>query len=464
MRFKPARDKTVKMYTCGPTVWNYAHLGNLRTFVFYDLLRRYLKYKGYSVIHVMNITDVEDRIIEAVKRTGKSMKELTSFYERELMLDLESLNIERFEYYPRATEHIGDIVILIKKLMEKGYAYRAQDGSIYFDVSKFRGYGRLSGVKIKELIRGERVSQDHYEKTDVKDFALWKAWDVEDGDIFWETELGKGRPGWHIECSAMSMKYLGQTLDIHAGGKDLKFPHHENEIAQSEAATGKKFVRFWLHTEFLQVKGEEMHKSKGNYVTLRDLREEGWDPLTVRYFLISSHYRDPIDLTEEALRQAENSRRRLIDFIYRVSSISTEEKESIELRKSTSLLLIEFEKAMDMDLNVPKALSHIFSFVRYVNGMIDRSELGKNDSKIVIDAMKRIDGVLGIIGRWPEPLPESILAMIKEREIARKKGMYDKADRIREELSKVGVIVEDTQTGTIWKIRSTKENTGTQTN
>lgn len=462
MRFYPQEDKKVKMYTCGPTVWNYAHLGNLRTFVFYDILRRYLKYKGYTVVHVMNITDVEDRIIDAVRNTGKKLKDLTSFYEKELMADLDSLNVERFEYYPRATEHIDDIVELIKKLMKKGYAYKAPDGSIYFNVSKFKRYGMLSGVRPAELKTGARVSLDHYEKEDVKDFALWKAWDERDGEIYWDTELGRGRPGWHIECSAMSMKYLGPTLDIHAGGKDLRFPHHENEIAQSEAATGKKFVRFWLHTEFLHIAGEEMHKSKGNYITLRDKLKEGWDPLTIRYFLISSHYRDPLNLTDKALKQAENSRKRLLDFVFRLSSISTE-KGNPNINKSVSRLLKEFEKAMDSDLNVPKALSSLFSFVREVNAMIDRGEVGKKESGIILDAVRKIDSVLGIIGSWPEKLPESIIAKIRERERARKEGKYDLADRIREELLELGVVLEDTQAGTVWKLRSKKENIPAQT-
>jgi cysteinyl-tRNA synthetase len=463
MRFKPMEKGKVKMYTCGPTVWNYAHLGNLRTFVFYDILRRYLKYKGYNVIHVMNITDVEDRIIDAVRNTGKSLKELTSFYEKELMKDLESLNVEKFEYYPRATEHIDDIVSLIKKLIEKGYAYRAQDGSIYYDVSKFKRYGRLSGIKPKELKARARISLDHYEKTDVKDFALWKAWDEKDGEIFWETELGKGRPGWHIECSAMSMKYLGQTIDIHAGGKDLRFPHHENEIAQSEVATGKKFVRFWLHTEFLHILGEEMHKSKGNYVTLRDKMKEGWDPLTIRYFLISSHYRDPLNLTDEALKQCDAARKRLLDFIFRLLSLTSNVGDG-KIRKDVSKLLSDFERSMDMDINVPRALSSLFTFVRNVNRMIDSMKVSRKDANHIIEALKRIDSVLGIVGMWPEPLPEEILKMIKERENARKKGRYDIADSIRKNLEEMGIILEDTQHGTVWKIRSTKENITAQTN
>ena len=243
------------MYTCGPTVWDYAHVGNFRTFLFEDLLRRFLKFKGYRVTQVKNITDVEDRIIRGMKEKGLSRKELATFFEEAFMQDLDTLRIERAEFYPRATEHIPEMVKLVKTLMKKGFAYRGDDASVYYDISKFKPYGKLSGIKPKELKVGARVSQDHYEKAEARDFALWKAWDEDDGEVYWETELGKGRPGWHIECSAMSMKYLGESFDIHTGGMDLRFPHHENEIAQSVAATGKKLARFWLHSEFLSVSG-----------------------------------------------------------------------------------------------------------------------------------------------------------------------------------------------------------------
>ncbi|HKT21773.1 MAG TPA: cysteine--tRNA ligase, partial [Nitrososphaerales archaeon] len=303
--FEPIRKGEVRMYNCGPTVWNYAHIGNFRTFVFQDVLRRHLKFKGYRVTQVMNITDVEDKIIKGIRQSGKSLRELTDFYAAAFLEDLDSLNVERTEELPRATDHLEEILDLIRTLQRKGYAYRAPDGSIYFQVSKFKGYGALSGVKLDTLKPAGRVSSDHYEeKREAADFALWKAWDPDDGDVFWETDLGKGRPGWSVECSAMSMKYLGESFDIHTGGMDLKFPHHENEIAQSEAATGKKFVNYWLHSEFLMVSGAEMHKSSGNIVTFRELRDGGWDPLAIRLFLVSARYRDAIDLTDAALQQA----------------------------------------------------------------------------------------------------------------------------------------------------------------
>ncbi len=317
-KFKPLSGKRVKMYTCGPTVYNYAHIGNFRTFVFEDVLRRYLKHKGYSVLQVKNITDVEDRIIEGIKRTGMSLQELTDFFTKAFMEDLDTLNIQRAEQYPRATEFIDEMVKAVESLMKKGYAYRAEDGSIYFSIKKFPRYGRLSGIKQAEVKSGTRVAADHYEKMGANDFALWKAWDPDDGSVFWETSLGKGRPGWHIECSVMAMKYLGASFDIHTGGKDLKFPHHENEIAQSEALTGKRFVKVWLHSEFLNINGEKMSKSLGNFITLRDLVKQAWSPRAIRLFLISAHYRDELNLTDNSMGQAEATMKKIDQFYERL--------------------------------------------------------------------------------------------------------------------------------------------------
>ena len=303
------------MYTCGPTVWNYAHIGNFRTFVFEDVLRRYLKFKGYKVTpgdehHRRRGQDNQgDEAIRKIPR-GPDLVLRARVHGGSLT----TLNIERAEVYPRATKHIPEMVDLIKTLMQKGYAYRADDGSVYYDVSKFERYGELSGIRPSQLVAGARVKNDSYDKEQANDFALWKAWDADDGEVFWETELGKGRPGWHIECSAMSMKYLGETFDIHTGGIDNRFPHHENEIAQSEAATGKEFVRFWLHSDFLNVSGEEMHKSVGNVVTLRQLTEKGWKPRAIRLFLIGAHYRDKLDLTDESLQQAKSNIARIDGF------------------------------------------------------------------------------------------------------------------------------------------------------
>ena len=446
--FRPLKKGEVKMYTCGPTVWNYAHIGNFRTFVFEDVLRRYLKFKGYKVYHVMNITDVEDKIIKGIRQTGMSLKELTKLYEASFMEDIATLNIERAELYPRATAHIPDMVKLIRVLEEKGYAYRASDGSYYFRVSKFKDYGALSGVRLDSLKPAGRVSSDHYEeKMEAADFALWKAWDPDDGDVFWETELGKGRPGWSIECSAMSMKYLGETFDIHTGGLDNRFPHHENEIAQSEAATGKKFVNYWLHSEFLNVRGEEMHKSVGNVVYLRDLLKAGWEPMTVRLFLIASRYRDPIDLTDSSLEQSRAQGSRLSGLISRLRSAAG----SGQGEDAIDALLADFEAAMDDDLNTPAALAALFSFAKKVNSMIDGGSLGKDGASKALEALRRVDGVLGVMDFAEEALPPKLAELIRLRDEARRRKDFAESDRLRKELLASGVVVEDTPTGTRWK-------------
>jgi len=447
--FEPIKKGEVKMYSCGPTVWNYAHIGNFRTFVFEDVLRRYLRFKGYKVYQVMNITDVEDKIIKGIKQTKMSLKELTKLYEGAFMEDLATLNIERAELYPRATAHIREMVDLIKVLEAKGFAYKAPDGSYYFPVSKFKNYGALSGVRLDSLKPAGRVSSDHYEeKLEAADFALWKAWDPDDGEVFWETELGKGRPGWSIECSAMSMKYLGETFDIHTGGLDNRFPHHENEIAQSEAATGKKFVNLWMHSEFLNVRGEEMHKSVGNVVYLRDLVGAGWEPMTIRLFLITSRYRDPIDLTDLSLKQARAQRSRLLEFVSRLQGVQGKGRKDAD---GSDEFLSEFEAAMDDDLNTPAAFAALFSYVKKVNTLIDAGSLGKAGASKVLEGLERANAVLGVIEFGGEALPPKLAALIRKREEARKKKDFAESDRLRKELLAEGIAVEDTPEGTRWK-------------
>ncbi|MDV3277433.1 MAG: cysteine--tRNA ligase [Nitrososphaerales archaeon] len=448
--FRPIRGRVVRMYTCGPTVWNYPHIGNYRTFVFEDILRRYLKFKGFRVKQVMNITDVEDNIIKGMKEFHKTREELTDFYEKAFMEGLKLLNVEPAELYPRATEHINEMVALVKKLMRKGFAYRAEDGSTYFDISKFKRYGRLSGIRPSELKAGARVAQDHYEKEEANDFALWKAWDEDDGEVYWETELGKGRPGWSIECSAMSMKYLGSSFDIHTGGMDNKFPHHENEIAQSEAATGKRFVRFWLHSEFLNIRGEEMHKSIGNVVYLRDLLQRGVQPMTVRLFLISSRYRDGIDLTDTSLDQAAAQRKRLQEFISRLRSMKAGSGGS----GLASRLLSQFTRAMDDDLNTPAALAAVFAFLKEVNGLIDSGGLGRQEAAKIVKSLERVNSVLGVLNFKEDAVPPGVAELIAEREEARRRKDYAESDRIRAELLEKGIVLEDTPSGTVWKRRS----------
>ncbi len=450
--FTPMVEGEVRMYTCGPTVWNYAHVGNFRTFVSEDILRRYLLFKGYKVIQAKNLTDVEDRIIEGMRKTGMTLKELTDLYAKAFMEDLDALNIQRAEHYPRATEHIPEMEALIKSLLKRGYAYRADDGSTYYSIRKFKRYGRLSGVKVQDLKEGARVSADHYEKMGAHDFALWKAWDEKDGEVFWESELGKGRPGWHIECSAMAIRYLGESFDIHTGGKDLRFPHHENEIAQSEAVTGKRFAKYWMHCEFLNVEGEKMAKSAGNFVTLRELLGRGWKPREVRLFLITAHYRDELNLTDDSLKQARASIARMDSFSSRLREAKVLQIGVGGVVESQSFLR-EFEGAMDDDLNVPKALAALYGFQRRINSLIDTGKLSNLGRVSVLEALRRAESVLGIM----EPgkslvLPKEVEGLIREREDARRAGDYARADGIRERLKKMGISVEDVPGGgTSWR-------------
>jgi len=467
--FKPVSGKRVKMYTCGPTVYNFAHIGNFRTFVFEDVLRRYLKRKGYRVVQVKNITDVEDRIIEGMKKTGKSLQELTDYYTKAFMEDLDTLNIQRAEHYPRATEFIEDMVKAVESLVKKGYAYRAEDGSIYYSIKKFPRYGRLSGIRQADVKTGTRVAVDHYEKMGANDFALWKAWVPDDGSVFWETRLGKGRPGWHIECSVMAMKYLGGSFDVHTGGKDLKFPHHENEIAQSEALTGKRFVKVWLHSEFLNIGGEKMSKSLGNMITLRDLLEEAWSPRAIRLFLISGHYRDELNLTDDSLRQADATMKSIDEFFARLSRgqrSAAKGKASLGARLAKSTLG-EFDKAMDDDLGSPKALAALFGFQRKVNKLIDSKRLVLGDYEAIMDSLEQIDEVLGIMQFWskkPVAGAEGSRskaddsdgnALVGRREDARRLKDFARADAIRDQLKERGVVVQDTPEGPVWRRLST---------
>jgi len=441
------------MYTCGPTVYDYAHIGNFRTFVFQDLLRRWLEYRGYKVIQVMNITDVDDKTIRGSRREGVPLREYTERYTKAFFEDLETLNIENAEYYPKATEHIEEMVQLVKKLMEKGYAYKGEDGSIYYDISKFKEYGKLSKIKFEKLKVGARVKADQYGKEEAQDFALWKAWDEEDGDVYWETEIGKGRPGWHIECSAMAMKYLGETLDIHSGGIDLIFPHHENEIAQSEAATGKKFANYWLHSEYLMVEGKKMAKSLGNFYTLRDLLKMGYDPKAIRFILLSTHYRQQLNFTFEGLKAAENTVQRLLNFIDRLKAARGSGCGD-ELQKLMEKTKKEFEEAMDDDLNINLAIASLFNFIREVNKLLDQNKPSSEEAKSVIEFILKLDKVLGVLGEVEEreePLPQEILNLIRKREEARKAKDWKTADEIRDKLRSMGILLEDTPAGVRWK-------------
>jgi len=448
--FKPIKDKIVKLYTCGPTVWDFAHIGNFRAYVCSDILKRYLKHKGFKIKHVMNTTDVDDKTIKGANKEGISLKGYTRRYEKAFFEDIKILNIDKADIFPRATEHIKEMIAIIKKLLNNKTAYKSEDGSIYYDISKFEDYGKLSHSKITELKEGARVKQDSYEKEEAKDFALWKSYDKEDGNVFWKTELGKGRPGWHIECSAMSMKYLGNHFDIHAGGVDLIFPHHENEIAQSEASSKKKFVNYWFHNEHLLVDGHKMSKSLGNFYTLRDLLKKGYSPRAIRYLLLSANYRVQLNFTEEAVKAAENSVQRLKDFMIKLKEIKNEINNK-KIDKIIQKTKVHFQEAMDDDLNISIALSNIFTFITKINTLVMENKIGKNNAKKIIKFMMEFDKVLGILEEKEEKLSPELKRLIDEREKTRKEKNFIKADKIREELKKKGIILEDTQEGVRWK-------------
>ena len=451
--FRPMDEKLVRFYSCGPTVYDYAHIGNFRAYVCVDLLKRSLRYKGYNIMHVMNITDVDDKIIRKSVQEKKPFREITEHYTNEFFKDLEALRIQKADLYPKATEHIPQMVHIIQQLMKNKHAYRSDDGSVYYNIASFKEYGKLSHSKISSLKAGARVKHDSYDKERAQDFALWKAHDKEDGGIFWQTELGKGRPGWHIECSAMSMQHLGESFDIHAGGVDLIFPHHENEIAQSEGATGKQFAKYWLHNEHLLVDGKKMSKSLGNFYTLRDLTKKGHKPLAIRYFLLSTHYRVQLNLTEEALRAAQQAVDRINDFALRLAPMKHDgagakpSKEIISLVKGVER---DFGKALDDDLNISNALARLFDFIRDANGLIDKGKITKSDAQHILVAMKRFDAVLDVIEKQEE-IDEDIKALVLQREAARKAKDFRKADQIRDELKEKGITLQDTKDGVVWK-------------
>ncbi|MGH9804148.1 MAG: cysteine--tRNA ligase [Candidatus Acidiferrales bacterium] len=453
--FAPLDPPRVRIYTCGPTVYDFAHIGNFRTFVFQDILRRHLRARGFQLLHVMNITDVDDRIIENAAAAGLSLRDYTEKFTQGFFEDMRALNLETPQHLARATDHIPDMVALIERLAEKSFTYTS-DGSLYFRISKFPAYGKLSKVDLGGIQPGARVDVDRYEKADARDFALWKA--RKPGEHFWDSPFGPGRPGWHIECSAMAMKYLGETLDIHTGGIDLAFPHHENEIAQSEAATGKPFVRYWLHAEHLIVEGEKMSKSLGNFFTLRDLFARGHKPSAIRYLLASVPYRRQLNFTFAGLQQAASSVERLRNFRLRLR------KEKFPAGSSSAperahRAMEEFGAALDDDLNTAEALAAVFNLVRDTNAAMDRGEFCAGDAPALDDALDRFDAVFavldekidasyGVAGGLTDAEVEALLA---ERRTARGRRDFKRADEIRQELTEKGIIVEDTKDGARWK-------------
>ena len=450
--FRPMREGEASFYYCGPTVWNYGHIGNFRSAIAADILRRYLKFKGYKVTHVMNITDVEDRIIAESQKAGKSIDEYTSIYIDALWEDFDALGCERPDIVPRATRHIPEMVELIEKLLASDHAYRSDD-SIYYRIGSFPEYGKLSKIKFEGNIAGgsDRIKTDRYDKEDVRDFALWKA-PASETEPAWDAPIGRGRPGWHIECSAMSMKYLGETFDIHAGGIDLVFPHHENEIAQSEGATGKPFVRYWIHFEHLKVDGETMSKSKGNYYTFRDIKEKGFSAAAIRYFLLSVPHNKQLNFTFDALAGAEKTVASLRDFRARLSEAKTEPGKNEKLSEAAARALREFEAGMDDDLNTSIALAAVHNLSREVNTALARKQVKAENQRELLDVIDRFDTVLNIFGEQQrEMLDSEIQSLIDERQEARRRRDFGRADEIRDDLSSRGIMLEDTKDGVRWK-------------
>jgi len=461
--FVPQKPGEARIYTCGPTVYDYAHIGNYRTFVFQDILRRFLKLRGFKLLHVMNLTDVDDRIIANAAAAGKDIREYTEKFVQAFFDDCKTLSVEAPEHWIRATDHIPEMVSLIQRLQEKSFTYPSE-GSIYYRIAKFPSYGKLSKIDLTGIQAGARVDNDRYEKESARDFALWKA--PKPGEHFWETAIGPGRPGWHIECSTMAMKYLGETLDIHTGGIDLAFPHHENEIAQSEAATGKPFARYWLHAEHLLVEGEKMSKSLGNFFTLRDLFAKGYKPSALRFALASVPYRKQLNFTFDGLTQATNSVERLRNFADRLKQgkfpPGKQEGLAVRIAKAAE----EFDAGLSDDLNTARALAAVFDLVRDANIAMDKGEFRQGDVAATQQFLATFDKVFAVLedndaqklqtvgfgSAEPNLTDEEIEKLVTERTAAKKRRDFTAADRIRKELADRGIILEDAKDGSVrWK-------------
>lgn len=449
--FQPADGKTVRMYSCGPTVYNYAHIGNLRTFTFNDTLRRWLAYRGFVLDHVMNITDVEDKIIRKSMELGVPMTEYTLKYEKFFLEDMATMRLEKPERITRATEHIHEMVELIEQLQDKGFTYDSE-GSVYYRISKFPEYGKLSHNDFSGIQAGARVDNDEYDKDDARDFVLWKARKGE--EPYWDAPFGAGRPGWHIECSAMAMKYLGSTLDIHTGGVDLAFPHHENEIAQSEGATGKPFARFWIHCEHLNVDMQKMSKSIGNIYTLRELVEMGHAPEALRFLLMSVPYRKKLNFTLDSLKGAQTSIERLRNYKLRLETDKLAEGVNAAVVELTAKALEKFEASMDDDLNTAEALAAVYEYVRETNTLLDRGEFLAGNREAALHLLTQFDKVFDVL-RVTEAAggldDAAIEALVAERTAAKKAKQFGRADEIRNQLLEAGIVIEDTKDGVRWK-------------
>ncbi len=440
----------VSMYTCGPTVYDYAHIGNFRAYMFEDLLRRVIEASGYAVTHVMNITDIDDKTILRAGEKGLSLKAFTDHYIHEFHEDVKTLGILPAHHYPRATEFIEQMINLIKKLIDRGFAYESDDGSVFFKVSAFKDYGRLANLNPEELRVGERVLNDEYEKEEVRDFALWKGAKKSEGDVHWDSPWGRGRPGWHIECSVMSMHYLGNHFDIHCGGVDNIFPHHENEIAQSTCATGEKFVNYWLHNEHLLVDGQKMSKSAGNFYTLRELLDRELSPEALRWSLLSTHYRQKLNFTLDKVRDAQKCINRLRELKRRLSQVTSDTGE--EIAKRNARVWQEFLAALGEDLNISGAMGIMFTWVNEMFSLLDENRISAAGAADAAETLDKLDSILAVIEpRESADISDDIDKLIQERIEARKSKNWARADEIRDELDSRNIILEDTPEGTIWK-------------
>jgi cysteinyl-tRNA synthetase len=451
----PLEPGVVRLYTCGPTVYNHVHIGNLRTFLFEDLLKRALTRLGYQVRHVMNLTDVDDKTIRGANAAGLPLDEFTAPFIESFFADLNRLKVVPADVYPRATRHVAEMIALVEELLARGFAY-VSDGSVWFRIASDSNYGRLSGIRADQARQGDRVAQDEYEKEDVRDFVLWKG--AKAGEPSWPSPWGDGRPGWHIECSAMSSKYLGETFDLHCGGVDNIFPHHENEIAQSESANGVPFARYWLHAEHLIVDGQKMSKSLGNQYTLRDLLEKGLSPRAIRYALVSVHYRQKLNFTFDGLRSGLSALKRVDEMRFRLRHASARAAGEPKLAARAARFLELFDAALADDLNISGALAALFDLVRDVNVAIESGAPGVGDEEAVEAALHAADAVLGVLD-WPEEpavaadglTDEEIERRIQARAEARGRRDFKAADAIRDELAAAGVVIEDTPQGARWK-------------
>jgi cysteinyl-tRNA synthetase len=455
VEFKSLNAGKVKVYSCGPTVYDHAHIGNFRSFMLADLLKRYLQYCGYEVFHVMNITDIEDKILRRVREERIGLYELTDRYTQVFFDDLEALNIQKADLYPRATAHVDEMIELIEQLLDNGFAYQ-RDGSVYFSIEKSKDYGRFAGLDFKGMQTGTRVDLDEYDKDDARDFVLWKAWIETDGEVVWDSPFGRGRPGWHLECSCMSMKYLGETFDLHTGGIDLVFPHHQNEIAQSEGATGKPFARYWMHNAFLNINHEKMSKSAGNFYKLTDIAKGPEDYRAYRLLLIKNHYRTEMNFTFDMLDEAKSNLRRFRRLLDKLAQIKGEDSGLETWTERIDRVRADFQTHMDDDLNTPRAMAELFGLVDETEKAINQGQIGIQIAQLVMDFFAQIDQVLGVFYQLkdetekPKELLPELAQMLAQRIQARQDKDWGRSDELRDVLAAQGVQVKDTKDGVEW--------------